>query len=119
MATVCFPRGCETGFGKETTVAEERMGRQDLLRTGGEAAGGGFLREAVGWLARELMEAEGGAQIGAGRYERPGERAAYRNGHRARPRATRVGTLELAIPKLRTGGYFPEWLEPRRRAEQA
>jgi transposase-like protein len=119
MATVCFPQGCETDDGKETTVAEERMRLVDLLRKGEEAAGGDFLREALGWLARELMEAEVSAQIGAERYERADERATYRNGYRARPWDTRVGTLELAIPKLRAGSYFPRWLEPRRRAEQA
>jgi putative transposase len=66
-----------------------------------------------------LMEAEVAAQIGAGRYERSGERATQRNGYRPRPWATRVGSLELQIPKLRTGSDFPSWLEPRRRAEQA
>src|SRR5947207_7115333 len=65
------------------------------------------------------MEAEVAAQIGAGRYERNGERTTQRNGYRSRPWDTRLGTLELAIPKLRQGSYFPSWLEPRRRAEQA
>jgi transposase-like protein len=65
------------------------------------------------------MEAEVSAQIGAERYERTAERTAQRNGYRARPWDTRLGSLELAIPKLRTGSYFPSWLEPRRRAEQA
>src|SRR5947207_12712144 len=65
------------------------------------------------------MEAEVAAQIGAGRYERSGERVTQRNGYRTRPWDTRVGTLELQLPKLRSGSYFPSWLEPRRRAEQA
>jgi putative transposase len=65
------------------------------------------------------MEADVSAQIGAERYERTSERVTQRNGYRTRPWDTRVETLELAIPKLRTGSYFPNWLEPRRRAEQA
>jgi putative transposase len=78
-----------------------------------------FLREVVRWTVQELMDAEVSAQIGAERYERTGDRTTQRNGHRRREWDTRVGTIELAIPKLRTGSYFPSWLEPRRRAEQA
>jgi len=99
-------------------MAEERMALGDLLRKG-EEPGDDPLRELVRWAVQELMEAEVSAQIGAGRYERTDERAAQRNGFRPRPWDTRVGTLELQIPKLRTGSYFPSWLEPRRRAEQA
>lgn len=99
-------------------MAEETMTLLESLRKGEEPAGD-FLREAVRWLLQELMEAEVGAQIGAARYERSPERTAQRNGYRPRPWDTRLGTLELAIPKLRTGSYFPGWLEPRRRAEQA
>lgn len=65
------------------------------------------------------MEAEVSAQTGAERYEHSGERTACRNGYRHRPWDTRLGTVEVAIPKLRSGSYFPCWLEPRRRAEQA
>src|SRR3954467_1643788 len=90
----------------------------DALRKGEEAAGDP-LREMIRWTIQELMEAEVAAQIGAGRYERSGERVTQRNGYRTRPWDTRVGTLELEIPKLRQGSYFPSWLEPRRRAEQA
>ncbi len=77
------------------------------------------LREGVLLVLRELMEAEVGELAGAERYERSAERAAYRNGYRAREWDTRVGTLELAIPRLRTGSYLPSFLEPRRRSEQA
>lgn len=90
----------------------------DALRKGEEAAADP-LREIVRWTIQELMEAEVSAQIGAGRYERSSERVTQRNGYRGRPWDTRVGTLELQIPKLRQGSYFPSWLEPRRRAEQA
>jgi putative transposase len=77
------------------------------------------LGEGVRWLLQELMEAEVSAQIGAGRYERSEERPTQRHGYRQRPWDTRLGTLEVAIPKLRSGSDFPRWLEPRRRAEQA
>ncbi len=99
-------------------MAEESMPVLDLLRKGEEAREDP-LREIVRWTIQELMEAEVSAQIGAGRYERSGERVTQRNGYRERPWDTRVGTLELQIPKLRQGSYFPSWLEPRRRAEQA
>ncbi len=85
----------------------------------GEEPDGDWLREVVRRVVQELMDAEVSAQIGAERYERTEERVTQRNGYRRRPWDTRVGTLELAIPKLRTGSYFPSWLEPRRRAEQA
>ena len=77
------------------------------------------LREGVRVLAQALMEAEVTALVGAEPYERSGERAAYRNGFRLRTWDTRVGTLELAIPKVRPGSYFPSLLEPRRRGERA
>src|SRR4051794_18366753 len=78
------------------------------------------LRESVALMVRELMEAEVAAQIGAGFGERaPDARSAQRNGYRSRRCDTRVGELDLAIPKLRQGSYFPSFLEPRRRAEQA
>jgi putative transposase len=99
-------------------MAEERMALPDLLRKG-EEPGDDPLRDLVRWAVQELIEAEVSAAIGAGRYERTAERTTQRNGFRARPWDTRVGTLELQIPKLRQGSYFPSWLEPRRRAEQA
>ena len=78
-----------------------------------------FLREAVRVLAEALMELEVSEQIGAQRHERTPDRVTYRNGYRTREWDTRVGTIELRIPKLRQGSYFPSLLEPRRRAEKA
>ena len=79
-----------------------------------------FLRESLSWVVQQLMEAEVSELIGAERGERaPAERLTHRNGYRARAWATRAGELELAIPKLRRGSYFPSFLEPRRRSEQA
>ena len=78
------------------------------------------LRDSVAWLVEELMNAEVTALTGAELGERaPDRRQTQRNGYRQRRWDTRVGELELAIPKLRQGSYFPSFLEPRRRAEQA
>jgi putative transposase len=75
--------------------------------------------ESVAWVAHQLMEAQVSAHAGADYGERSPDRVAQRNGYRHRDWDTRVGTIELAIPRLRTGSYFPSFLEPRRRAEQA
>jgi putative transposase len=81
---------------------------------------GDFLREAVAMVAAELMEAEISSQIGAGRSERNPDRATHRNGYRERLWETRVGEIELAVPRKRSGeAYFPSFLEPRRPCEQA
>ena len=77
------------------------------------------LLASVAWMARELMEADVSAQVGAELGERTPERVTHRNGYRPRTWDTRVGELELAIPRLRQGSSFPSFLEPRRRAEQA
>src|SRR5437764_6344207 len=77
------------------------------------------LREGVRVLAQAVMETEVSSQIGAAPYERNSERLAYRNGYRTRRWDTRVGTIELKIPKVTAGAYFPSLLEPRRRAEKA
>jgi putative transposase len=77
------------------------------------------LQEGVKVLAQALMEAEVSGQIGADLYERSSERVAYRNGYRTRTWDTRLGTIELKIPKITKGSYFPSLLEPRRRIEKA
>ena len=90
------------------------------LRKHLEAADTDLLREMVLGFVQALMGAEAEALCGAGLGERSPDRVNRRNGYRERRLDTRVGTLELAIPKLRAGSYFPEWLlEPRRRAERA
>jgi transposase-like protein len=79
-----------------------------------------LVREMVRGFAEQLMAAEVDAVTGAGWGEISPERVNHRNGYRARPFDTRVGTIDLAIPKLRRGSYFPDWLlDPRRRAEKA
>src|SRR5437763_9056793 len=77
------------------------------------------LREGIQVLAQLVMGAEVSGQVGAGLYERTSERTAYRNGYRTRRWDTRVGTIELKIPKVTAGAYFPSLLEPRRRAARA
>jgi transposase-like protein len=84
-----------------------------------EGEGVDFLRESLSWVVQQLMEAEVSELIGAELGERSPERFTHRNGYRARPWQTRAGEIELAIPKIRRGSYFPSFLEPRRRSEQA
>ncbi|WP_198023438.1 transposase-like protein (plasmid) [Ensifer sp. WSM1721] len=78
-----------------------------------------MLREMIGFAAEKLMELEVGAKTGAGYGEKNAFRLAQRNGYRDRDGETRAGTVELWIPKRRTGSYFPSFLEPRRMAEKA
>jgi putative transposase len=79
-----------------------------------------FLKESVAMIAAEIMEAEIARQIGAGKGEVSETRSSHRNGYRPRPWATRVGEIELAVPRKRSGeSYFPSFLEPRKRSEKA
>jgi transposase-like protein len=85
-----------------------------------DEGGNDIVREMLKAFAEQLMSAEADALCGAAYGERSDERTNRRNGYRPRSFDTRAGTIELAIPKLRTGSYFPDWLlEPRRRAERA
>jgi len=85
-----------------------------------EGEGVDYLRESLTWVCGQLMEAEVSELVGAARGERaPEERLTHRNGYRMRTWATRAGEIELAIPKIRRGSYFPSFIEPRRRSEQA
>lgn len=95
------------------------MALLELLRKYQDDPGFDALREGLRWLAQQLIELEVSEVVGAQRYERTETRRTYRNGYRSRRWDTRVGTLELAIPKLRQGSYFPSFLEPRRRLERA
>jgi putative transposase len=88
----------------------------DALRAGD---GVDFIRDLVRLVLQELVEAEAAGTIGAGRYERTEGRLTERNGHRPKTIATKAGDLEVKIPKLRKGSYFPSFLQPRRRIDQA
>jgi putative transposase len=103
---------------KERTVAATKMELAELLSKA-ETAGADWLREGVRVLAQALMEAEVSSQIGAEHGQRTPDRVTHRNGYRPREWDTRVGTVDLQIPRLRQGSYLPCWLEPRRRAERA
>lgn len=92
----------------------------DWLRNHLEQDGPDLVRDMVKAFAERLMGAEADALCGAGYGERSPERVNSRNGYRHRDYDTRAGTIDLAVPKLREGSYFPGWLlEPRRRAERA
>ena len=81
---------------------------------------GDFVRDAVALVARELMEAEICGEVGAQLGEVSDTRVTHRNGYRPRAWETRVGEIELLIPRKRQGpAYFPSFLEPRRRSQQA
>src|SRR4051794_15114018 len=88
----------------------------ELLEKAGE---GDFLRTVAEAVLQLLMESDVEGLIGAGRYERSAERLTYRNGFRERALDTRLGTLQLRVPKLRHGSYFPPFLEPRKVSEKA
>jgi hypothetical protein len=101
-------------------VVEHTMEVAGWLRKQLEEAHPDLLRAMVKEMAEALMGAEAEALCGAGYGERSPERVNRRNGYRERDWDTRVGSIELAVPKLREGSYFPGWLlQPRRRAEQA
>ncbi len=98
---------------------ELRIGLQELLRKARMGHDADFLKEGVRVLSQALMEMEVEEHVGAARHERSAERVGQRNGYRERSWDTRVGTVELKVPRVRDGGYFPSLLEPRRRAERA
>src|SRR6476659_7634323 len=97
-------------------MTEERLALSELLEKAGD---GDFLRAVAEAVLQMLMEADVDGLIGAGRYERSGERTTWRNGHRDRVLDTRLGSLQLRIPKLRQGSYFPPFLEARKVSEKA
>ena len=98
---------------------ELRIGLQELLRKAMIAHDANFLKEGVRVLSQALMEMEVEEHLGAGRHERSTGRTGQRNGYRQRIWDTRVGAVELSVPRVRDSSYFPSLLEPRRRAERA
>jgi putative transposase len=97
-----------------------RMTVEEVVRGLLEDEHADVLRESLRWLVAQLMEIEVSELIGAEHGERrPDDRVTHRNGYRPRRWDTRAGEIELQIPKLRQGSYFPSFLAPRRRSEQA
>jgi len=97
-------------------MTDDTMALRELMQKGSDAS---LLREMIGFAAQRLMELETEPLCGAAHGERSAERLNQRNGYRERDWETRAGTVELRIPKLRRGSYFPAFLEPRRTAEKA
>ena len=97
-------------------MTDDKIALRELLEKGSDTT---FLREMIGFAAERLMALETDTLCGAGPGERSAERTNQRNGYRDRDWQTRAGTVELRIPKLRHGSYFPGFLEPRRMAEKA
>ncbi|WP_027132535.1 IS256 family transposase [Geminicoccus roseus] len=97
-------------------MTEDRLPLAELMQKAGD---GDFLRAVAEAVLQLLMEADVEGLIGAGRHERSPERLNYRNGFRDRALDTRLGTLQLRVPKLRQGSYFPPFLEPRKVSEKA
>ena len=97
-------------------MTEDRLPLADLLSKSGDAD---FLRSVAESVLQIIMEADVDGVIGAGRFERSADRQTWRNGYRDRTLETRLGPLNLKIPKLRTGSYFPGFLEPRKTVEKA
>jgi len=97
-------------------MTDDRIALRELLEKGSDTT---LLREMIGFATQRLMELEAETLCGAGHGERSENRTNQRNGYRDRDWQTRAGTVELRIPKLRHGSYFPGFLEPRRMGEKA
>jgi transposase-like protein len=105
---------------RDSTMADDRMAVLDTVRKAISDGDVDFLREGVRVLAQAIMEAEVSELTGAAKGERnPEQRLTHRNGYRDRRWDTRVGTIDLAVPRVRDGSYLPSLLDPRRRTERA
>ena len=102
--------------GEPNPMTDERMALKALVEKTSDAD---LLNEMIGFVAQRLMELDVDNRCGASHGERSAARTNSRNGFRDRVWETRAGTVGLRIPKLRTGSYFPPFLEPRRTAEKA
>ena len=97
-------------------MTDPRMALAELIEKGGDAD---FLKDVLAFSLQRLMDLEAEAACGAGLHARTPDRVNSRNGYRERPLETRVGRIDLQVPKLRQGSYFPSFLEPRRTVEKA
>jgi transposase-like protein len=106
--------------GRTDTMADDlRMGLDALLHKAELTQDADFLRDGVQVLSQALLELEVTQHLGAERHERTPSRTGQRNGYRERQWDTRVGTIDLAVPRVRDGSFYPSFLEPRKRAERA
>jgi putative transposase len=105
--------------GTSPMADEMRMALETLLRKADVEQDVDFLREGARVFSEALMELEVTRHVGAERHERTAERTGQRNGYREREWDTRVGTIELRVPRVRDGSYFPSLLDPRKRGERA
>ena len=107
-------------FNHEPHGDPDDQDQHGLVRASGQARSGRLASRSIAEAVLQLiMEADVYGLIGAGRHERSGERTTWRNGYRERALDTRLGTLNLRVPKLRQGSYFPGFLEARKTSEQA
>ena len=97
-------------------MTDDRMALVELIEQGADSD---LVREMLAFAAERMMELEIEAKTGVPCGSRSPERLNHRNGYRERGWDTRAGRIDLAIPKLRKGSYFPSFLEPRRTAEKA
>jgi putative transposase len=100
-------------------MALDKSAIADLLDALGAGGDLDIIRESLALVLQALIDTEATQHIGAGRYERTDTRTAHRNGTRSRLLSTKAGDVELRIPKLREGAFFPALLEPRRRIDRA
>ena len=98
---------------------ELRIGLSELMSKAQVEGDAEFLKEGVGVLSQAIMEMEVEDHLGAAHHQRSPGRTGQRNGYRRRLWDTRVGAVELSVPRVRDSSYFPSLLEPRRRAERA
>src|SRR5215210_6127391 len=98
---------------------ELRMALSELLRKAELEQDADFLRDGVRVLSQALLELEVTQHVGAERHERTAEQSGQRNGYRKRTWDTRVGSIELQVPRVLDGSFYPSLLEPRKRAERA
>jgi putative transposase len=109
----------ELTYEENTPMALEESALSQVRAAIEVGRGGDLIRQLAEWAMQEIIEAEAAEVIGARPYERAELRSTERNGHRSRVLSTKAGDLQLRIPKLREGSFFPSVLEPRRRIDQA
>jgi transposase-like protein len=119
-AAIVWFQSEDTTQPKENTMADDfRMALEELLRKAQIEGDVDFLRDGVQVMAQALMELEVTQHVGAEPYERTATRTGQRNGTREREWETRVGTIELKVPRVRDGSFYPSLLDPRKRMERA